>query len=205
MKKVMTVVLALVIATTALAQKGKDFEVMIEQIIKLQIHIHKVKKGWQIAKEGLNTIGNWTNGEYKLHTAHFNSLVTVNPNIKNSEKVTQARQIYREILREFNSTIIRAQSSGMFAPEEISYYNQVNERMILDCRELIENMTAMVSDGQLKMTDDERMANIDKYHEQMLANYTLARNFCADVRSVQIARKQYKEDAEQVRKLFGLH
>lgn len=202
MKKLMTAVLMMTITGTAIAQE--DFDVMVEQIVKLQIHIQKVKNGWEIAKDGLDKIGNWTNGEYKLHRDHFDSLVKVNPGIKNSQKVQASRQIYREILREFNLTIVRAQSSGMFAPQEIDYYNQVNERMIKDCRQLIESMTSMVTDGKLKMTDDERMENIDKYHQQMLANYTFTRNFCADIKSVQIARKKYKEDAEQVRKLFGL-
>lgn len=202
MKKLFTVVLMTVSICTAIAQE--DFDVMIEQIVKLQIHIQKVKNGWEIAKDGLDKIGNWTNGEYKLHRDHFDSLVKVNPGIKNSQKVQASRQIYREILREFNLTIVRAQSSGMFAPQEIEYYNQVNERMITDCRELIENMTAMVSDGKLKMTDDERMENIDRYYDQMLKNYAFARSFCADIKSVQIARRKYKEDAEQVRKLFGL-
>lgn len=204
MKKVMTVVLALAVAGTAIAQKSGDYKVMLQQIAKLQVQIYQVKQGYDIVRNGLNTIGNWTNGEYKLHQNHFNSLVNVNPNIKNSEKVQEARKIYREILREFNSAIVRAQGSGLFDPKEITYYNQVNERLIKDCRHLIESLTAMVSDGQLKMTDDERMANIDKYHAEMLSNYTFARNFCGDIRSTQLARKKYKDDAEQVRMLFGI-
>lgn len=95
MKKLIMLCLFAAIATATQAQnvaeltkqKKTQKKYLIEQIVALQLYISYVKKGYSIAKEGLNTISAFKRGEFNLHTNYFNSLKSVNPKIKQYAKV----------------------------------------------------------------------------------------------------------------------
>lgn len=201
MKRIITMVFALVVANVSQAQNAQQ-KMLMQHVAELQVQLGLVKKGYQIAKDGLNTVSNWTNGEYGLHKDHFNSLLKVNGSVKDSDKRQASWDVYREILREFNHAIHRAQSSSLFVQEEIKYFNDVYEKVMKDCREILDNISMVSSEGAIKMTDDERLARIDEYYDRMLDNYSFAKSFCTDIRVLAEARKRHKEDVEEVRKLF---
>ena len=200
-KGIMAVMLAL-LATTAIAQKNK--KVMLEQIAKLQAHLYQVKQGYNIAKKGINTITKWTNGEFDLHKLHFNSLKTVNPNVKDSQKIDACRDLYKEIVNGFTGVLNEAQSSGMFVAQEIQYFRSVYDNLIKNCIETMDNLKMVTSDGQVEMTDDQRMKRINECYEQMQENYAFAVAICTDMQALEHARRKHKQEAEQLRILFGL-
>lgn len=202
MKKGITAVLVVLLATTAMAQKNK--KVMLEQIAKLQAHLYQVKQGYNIAKKGLNTVTKWTKGEFDLHKVYLNSLKTVNPNVKDAQKIDACRDLYKEIVNGFTGVLDQSQSSGMFVPQEIQYFRSVYDNLIKNCIETMDNLKMVTSDGQVEMTDDQRMKRIDEYYAQMQENYVFAVAFCTDMQALENARRKHKQEAEQLRVLFGL-
>lgn len=194
----------MVVCITSSAMGQKNQKVMLEQIAKLQTQIANVKRGYDIAKKGLNTITKWTKGEFDLHKVYFKSLNNVNPNIKNTEKISACRDLYKEIVNGFTDVINDAQSSGLFVPQEIQYFREVYENLIKNCIETMDNLKAVTSDGQLEMTDDQRLKRIDEYYAQMQENYAFAVAFCTDIQALGHARIKYKEEVQQLRILFGL-
>src|SRR5690606_30664963 len=123
-------------------------------------------------------------GEFNLHKDHFNSLKTVNPNIKNMDKVGAARDLYKEIVNGCTEALNQAQSSGMFVPQEIQYFRGVYDKLIKDCLETLDNLKLITTDGKVEMTDDQRMARINKCHERMQENYAFAVAFCTDMKAL---------------------
>lgn len=202
MKKVVLAVMAVFVAATAMGQQNQKR--MLEQIAKLQIQIANVKRGYDIAKDGLNTITKWTNGEFDLHKAHFKSLKNVNPNIRDSEKPRACRELYKEIVNGVANALNDAQSSGMFVVQEIEYFRGVCDKLFQDCLETLDNLKMVTSDGQVEMTDDQRMKRVNEYYEQMQEHYAFAVAFCTDMKALEHARRKHKEDVEQRRRLFGL-
>lgn len=202
MKKGIMAAAVVLLATTAMGQKNQ--KVMLEQIVKLQAHLYQVKQGYNIAKKGLNTVTKWTNGEFDLHKVYFKSLKTVNPNVGGSQKIDACRDLYKEIVNGFTGVINQAQSSGMFVPQEIQYFRGVYDNLIKNCIETMDNLKMVTSDGQVEMSDDQRMKRINACYEQMQENYAFAVAFCTDMQALEHARRKHKQEAEQLRILFGL-
>lgn len=203
MKKIASLVLMIVFTSTAYSQKSKELQVLIQQIAKLKLQYEYVKKGYEIAQDGLTTIGNWTNGEFALHKDHFKSLRNVNPNIRNMDKVEITRELFNTIERQFNSTRSEAASSGMFAPQEIQYFKQVYDNVMQDCRQTVTRLNDVTTNNRYEMTDDQRMRRVEELHARMTDNYMFTQSFCNDIKAMQETRRRHKEEIKAVRQMFG--
>src|SRR5690606_229293 len=68
-------------------QKSTQKKYLVQQIAALQLYSGYLSKGYSIAKNGLNTIKSIKDGDILQHDNYFNSLTTVNPQIKRYQKV----------------------------------------------------------------------------------------------------------------------
>jgi hypothetical protein len=62
---------------------------MLQQIAALQAYITVAEKGYSIAEQGLQTIGQIKNGEFNLHSAFVSSLKAVSPAVGNMAEVAE--------------------------------------------------------------------------------------------------------------------
>jgi hypothetical protein len=114
----------IIISTLSDAAIGQK-KYMIQQIAALQVYIGYLQKGYSIAKKGLNVIGDLKKGEFNLHSTYFNSLKSVNPKIRNSEKVAGCITLQVQLLQVFNSTYQQLKQSKQFSENELSYMHSV--------------------------------------------------------------------------------
>ena len=104
-------------------QKKRQKKYLLQQIAALQIYVGYAQKGYQIAKEGLTTIGGFTRGEFNLHSDYFHSLKTVNPEIRKYAKVADIIALQVKIVQNYNTTYRRINSSNAFSKDDIIYGN----------------------------------------------------------------------------------
>src|ERR1700688_4752996 len=89
-----------------------DIQAMIKQILKLEIYIVDLEKGYKIAREGLTTIGEIKKGEFNLHNIFFSSLQSVNPSVAKYSKITEIILDQLSVVSNFKSLIKRLNNSG---------------------------------------------------------------------------------------------
>lgn len=200
---ILIISILLAVHTTAFGQK-KQIKVMLQQIAHLEIQKSQVKKYYDIAKKGLKEIGNWTNGEYKAHDEHFKSLNNVSSAVKNHPKVSQTKQLQQKIAQVTAKVYTEATAGAIFSADELAYFRRVFSRLQNDCKVSVEMLESVITDGKMKMTDDERIKRIDEIHEHMADNYTFAKHFCSDIKVMQFSRKGQKADAQRMRELHGI-
>ena len=88
-----------------LACHAQTLEVMAEQLAELQTLQQSTTKGYQIMGDGLDSIGQITNGEYQLHQAYFASLSTVSPAVSNDAQLTALRNLQTQLVQQINAAI----------------------------------------------------------------------------------------------------
>lgn len=185
-------------------QKKTQKKYLLQQIAALQVYIGYAKKGYKIAKEGLNTIGKFTKGEFNLHTDYFNSLKTVNPEIKRYAKVADIIVLQIKIVQNYNRTQRRLSSSDAFSGDELAYIGRIFSRLLDDCAQTIDELITITTDGRLEMKDDERMKRIDQLYSEMQDKYTFYQSFSNDAKSLAASRIKEKIDVQTGRALHGI-
>jgi len=155
----------------------EDIQAMLKQIAKLEIYIVDLEKGYSVAKEGLTTIGEIKNREFNLHSLFFGSLQKVNPSVAKYSKIAEiiADQVY--IVSQFKNLLARINSSGMINAREISYINAVYANITDECGKCLNALIAVTTDGNLEMSDNERIKRIDGIYDDMKDKYAFTMDF----------------------------
>lgn len=185
-------------------QKQTQKKYLLQQIAALQVYIGYARKGYNIAKEGLTTIGGFTRGEWDLHTGYIHSLKTVNPEIQRYARVADVMRFQLRILQDQNRTRRQLSSSGAFSNDELAYIGRVFSRLLDDCNKTLDELIMITTDGKLEMKDDERMKRIDELYWDMQDKFTFSQSFSNDAQTLAASRLKEKSDTQTSRVLHGI-
>ncbi len=212
MKRILIILLLAGCATSLRAQNFDEWfrqkktqkKYLIQQIAALQVYIGYAQKGYAIAKEGLDIIGNLKEGELGLHTDYFNSLKTVNPELRQYANVSDIMAIQAKIVQRCKQTRRRAQGSNLFNAEEKDYIGRVLDRLLDDCTNVLDELLTVATDGKLEMRDDERLERIDMLYQEMMRQYTFSQSFSNETLLMAMSRIKESHETETVRSLHGI-
>ena len=186
-------------------QKSTQTKYLLQQIAALQVYIKYTKDGYNIAKKGLNTVGNLSKGEFDLHGDYFESLKRVNPKIRTYPKVSNIMQLQRRIINRYNITRGELFANDVLSDEEKRSINNVYARLINDCEKSLDELISVMTDNKLEMKDEERIERIDKIHQDMQAKFMFCESFSAENKMLAIARLKERREVERSRIQQGLN
>ena len=176
---------------------------LLAQIAALQTYLYGLEKGYRITRDELTTISRIKDGELGLHTLYFNSLEAVSPAVRHYSKVKGIAQT------EDNADIVRKKmmdevsSVNLLSGSERMAMSGLNESIATDEAKDLKELKLLVSDDSLKMTDDERIKNIDRLYRSVQKKYVGVQWLVGNIHALVIGRKQQQKDAAVLKQLYG--
>ena len=137
-------------------QKKTQINYLKKQIAALMAYDDQLQQGYDIARDGTDAITTVKQADLDLHSGYFTSLKSVNPVIRGSPEVEETIRL-AEVVTEV------AEQAG-----------NAEAGVVTDCEEDIALLEMLITDGQLEMTDAERMKAIDVLYERMKRRCTAA-------------------------------
>jgi hypothetical protein len=180
-------------------QKETQIKYLVEQIGALQAYDEAVKKGYDIAHNGLTNVFNSKDGDYKQHSNYLLSLWKVKPSIKSYCKVLTILSLKADIEKQYRLT--KSSATEFLNDKERSYVNSVYASLISGCYDLADELQMIINDDQLQLKDDERIQRIDKIYLQMQDRYEFSQSFANEVKLLVMDRLK---EAKEVNKLYSL-
>ncbi len=180
----------------------KDY--LLKQIAALQVYIGYAEKGYSIAEKGLNTIRDIKNGDFNLHNDFFNSLTSVNPKVKKYAKVAAIIASQISIAKQTRNTLRQCTNVQQLTASELNYLHQVFNNLIDDCAKNLDELYAVITDGQMLMKDDERIKRIDKLYDDMQDKKVFVQSFSQSAKGLLVQRMNDQYDIQIEKKLYGL-
>jgi hypothetical protein len=212
MKKLLIISIVLLCAENLSAQTSSEWfrqkatqkKYLIQQIAALQVYSGYLSKGYSIAKNGINTIKSIKNGDKLQHSNYFNSLITVNPQIKRLKKVSGIIAMQLSITKQSGNAIKSFRNNHHFTPTEITYIQGGFEKLLSDCAKNLDELLNLITNGNLQMKDDERIKAIDKLYLEMEDKQQFIRAFTNNAAGLSIQRSNEENDIIISKKLNGL-
>ncbi len=212
MKKILIVFIVILCAGNLSAQTWSEWfrqnatqrKYLLQQIAALKIYTGYLSKGYSIAKNGLNTIKGFKNGDLWQHTNYFTSLVTINPKVKRYTRVADIISLQISITKQSASAIKNFKRNPHFTQTEINYLRQVLNSLLADCAKNLDELFSLITNGNLQMKDDERIKGIDKLYADMQNIQQFTRSFCNSATGLSIQRSNEANDIIISKKLNGL-
>lgn len=181
-------------------QKKTQLKYLAEQIAALKVYAVYLKKGYDIASTGLNTVRDFSKGEFNLHSSFINSLKTVSPMIRNNSKVADIIILQLEIGKAFRN--IGRDNLGVGT---LVYLDGVKNGLMEECEIDLEELLLVITSNKIEMKDDERLRRLDKIYENMLDKCAFAQSFCNQIGLLSGQRKAEQQSIDQLRKYYEIN
>lgn len=188
-------------AAEFLRQKKTQEKYLIKQLAYLELYSSEIRKGYELAKEGLGTIKGFTNGEFKLHEAFFDALATVSSVVRKDFRVVEIAKMQVNIRSSLGALV---ESSAL--PQALKeYIREVQKTVIEACDEDLNELLDIVLSGKVEMDDEARLERLKLVYEAMKEKAAFTRYFCAEVQGLLINQRGYEIDLESIRRFYEKH
>ena len=175
------------------------------QIAELKIYLELTKKGYKIAKQGLETIHSIKNGEFKLHKNFFDTLLIVNPAVSGSPRAKDITDLHGQINEICNKGPTLLAQGGQLTGEELSYIRKVYGKVYEDCQGILYALLTLIRHNNLKMNDAQRLERLEVLYSQMLSNYRFASGFQTQAVLLIKQRATETDQTQTIRDLHGIN
>ncbi len=204
MKKQFILLAISVCMTLSINAQSKQVKLYLKQIGLNEVLISYLKKAMTIAKVGLTTIGDITNGEFSLHRIFFDKLKSVNPKIKNMAKVADIITLQIQIIKNYQSSYKQIKASNQFSNAEIKYIYTVFSKLLEDTGNNLEELYKVLTADQYQMADNERIKHIDVLYLEMQSSYVFTQHFSKETLVMAMQRMKENNEVQQSRNWYGI-
>ncbi len=185
-------------------QNKTQKEYLAKQIAFLKLYSGYLKKGYNIARDGLGLINDLKKGEFDLHDVFYSSLKKVNPSIKGYSKVADAYANER-LIKLLASRLIHTTLANRYLPPDFKQHiSNTTTRLLDDVAMVTRQLEDIVSDGQIEASDDERLVSIDRLYSQSMQQLVFIRGFSAGVAAEMEQRKRESIENSSILRLHGI-
>lgn len=176
----------------------------IEKLVQLRQILSDMKTGYTIVSKGYGTIKNLSEGNYDLHETFLNGLLVVNPRLRKYQRVADIIRYQAELLKEYKSAFQGFKSSEKFTPEELTYMGNVYTNLFDRSLQNLDELTLVLTDSKLRMSDDERLSAIDRIYEEIQNKLSFLRTFNQQTKLIEQQRAKALQDAAEMKKLYDI-
>jgi hypothetical protein len=210
MKKILIVVCVAMFSTSfPVKAKAQVTELMqlalnIEKLAQFKQILSDLKKGYEIISGGYKTIKNISEGNFKLHQVFLDGLMEVSPAVKNYHRIADIINYQVLIVKEYKSAFSRFKSGRHFSEGEIEYISGVYANLFSLSVKNLEDLLTVVTAKKLRMSDDERLAAIDKIYADMQDKLLFLRSFNNNTSILSLQRERESRDINRVQQYYDV-
>lgn len=191
-------------ALFAQSTEAQQLLLNVEKLAQLKKILSNMKKGYEIVSTGYNTIKDISKGNFNLHDAFLNALLQVSPTVRKYKRVADILTCQSQIVKEYRSAFNRFKSTNMFNSSEITYMEDVYKNLFNKSLQNLDELGIVITAGKLRMSDDERIAAIDRIYKDISDKLVFLRGFNNESSVLAVQRGRELVDTKLSEKLNGL-
>lgn len=207
MKKTLLTTFLIAVALTRLAaqsQEAQQLALNIEKLAQFKRILTGMKKGYQILTTGYGAIKNLSEGNFNLHKTFLDGLMNVSPAVRKYKRIADITAGQLRLIKEYKAAFSRFKQDKNLNASELDYLSKVYSNLFNKGVEDLEELTMILTDGKLRMSDDERLEAIDRIGDNMQDKLTFLRQFNNSLAVLAVQRAREKKDIATLKKLYGI-
>lgn len=192
-------------SVAAQSQELQQLILNIEKLAQFKQILTDMKKGYQILNGGYNTVKDLSEGNFNLHETFLDAMLQVSPTVRKYKGVGDIIQYQVLLVKEYRVAFNRFKNSGNFNPDEIAYLENVYSKLFKESIRNLDELTTVISANTLRMSDDERLAAIDKVYADMQDKLSFLRNFNNNTSVLAVQRTKERNEINAMRSIYKVN
>lgn len=209
MKKIKGILLGLILVVSSSTVKAQSYEAQqllldFEKLLQLKEILDDMYKGYEILSKGYTSIKDISEGNFDLHKDFLDGLLDVNPYVKEYKRIADIIHYQILIVKNTSIALKNFEASDLFSSDEISYMKTIYTNLINESANNIDDLMTVITANQLRMSDDERLAAIDRIFNDVQDKLMFLKSFNNSTSVLAAQRKYELWEVEKGKILYGI-
>jgi hypothetical protein len=176
----------------------------LEKLNQFRAILTNMYKGYQILTKGYNNIKNLAEGNFNLHKVFLDGLLQASPTVKKYKRVADIISLQLVLVKEYKVAFRQFSSANILNADDLQYLQDVYQNLVDRSLKNLDELLMIVTSGQLRMNDAERMNAIDRIYTDMQDKLQFLRYFNDKTSLVIVQKKKGLQDVDDLSRLFGI-
>jgi hypothetical protein len=165
------------VGAQSLAQDVEQLALDYQKLSQLKKILSDMYTAYTVVSKGYNDIKGIAQGNFNLHQAFLDALLAVSPVVRDYVKVANIINNEAELVKEYKAAAKYFSSTGRFSSAELDYVNTMYGNLLNGSLRNLDELAMVITAGQMRMSDAERLAAIDRIDRDMTDKLTFLRTF----------------------------
>jgi len=203
MKKILLFIALVIINYKSRAQEQEVQQLLLnwERLTQFKKILQNMKDGYQVLHKGYTAIKDISEGNFSLHKTFLDALLEVSPAVRKYQRISDIINYQLRIVKNYKAAFNEFKSNGAFSSEEIAYLGKVYKNLLDASLKNVEELTLVITDGKLRMSDDERLQAIDRIYASIEDQYSFLKAFNNNTAVLALQRKSEKADIDMSKRI----
>ncbi len=185
------------------SQEAQQLLLNWEKLTQFKKILQDMYDGWKIINKGYTTIKDISSGNFNLHKNFLDALMEVSPVVKKYKRITDIINYQLLIVKQYKRAFQQFKDDGTFTSQEINYIGKVYSNLFNESIKNLDELFLVITSGQLRMSDDERMQSIDKIYDRIEDQFSFLQDFNSSTAYLSLQRKSEQTEIDMSRKILG--
>lgn len=192
----------------SLEAKSQEAEIQrlllnVKKLDQLKEMLEDMQEKYEILYQGYRQVKDLTEGNYRLHEVFLNRLVQVNPKVKSYHRVAEIIRLQIQLVKAIGAAKQQIGMHEVLDESELDQILKVYGSFSSSSLKNLEELTLLLTDGELEMDDWERLQGIDRVFESMQNLATGLGKYHVSVQNLTEMRKRNAWDAKTLENVLG--
>lgn len=189
--------------------KGQSFELQqllldVQKLAQEKQLLNDLYNGYEILSKGYGAIRDVSKGSFDLHKTFLDGLLTVSPAVKQYKRVADIINLQVRLVASYKSAWTRFRQDPHFTTSEIELLGNVYSGLISQTIELLNSLTMVLTDGELRADDGERIRQIDRIYSGMQDKWLFLQSIDNRTAWLSMQRAAATNENTRLKQLYGL-
>lgn len=205
MKKVLIILSFCCMSHVSFSQTQEIQQLLLnwEKLTQFKKILQDMYDGWKVINQGYNTIKDISSGNFSLHKGFLDALMEVSPEVKKYKRITDIVNYQLQIVKQYKLAFQQFKDDGTFTPQEIDYIGKVYSNLFNESVKNLDELFMVITAGQLRMSDDERMQAIDRIYTRIEEQFSFLQDFNSSTGYLSLQRKAEQTEINMSKKILG--
>ena len=187
---------------SAQSQEVTQLLLNVEKLAQFKQVLRQMKQGYNMLLEGYGTVKDLTKGNFSLHESFLDGLLKVSPTVKNYYAVGELLRSQVLLAQQAKQAYRSFSQSDCFRASELDYLARVYQRLLHESLQLIDELTVLLSNGALRMSEAERIQAIDKLLERQQERNEFLHHFNGQTQILKMQRLKELNDVRAAQRFY---
>jgi hypothetical protein len=188
----------------SIAQLMEQLTLDYQKLAGLKSILSQMYKGYEVLNKGYHSVKDVSQGNFSLHQAFLDGLLVVSPTVRKYPRVSDIINDQSTLIGEYHLAYSSFRKDKHFSPNEVDYMLTVYNNLVSNSLKNLDDLTMIMGDSKLRMTDGERLAAIDRIYTDGHGQLSFLRSFNDKNYRVAVQRAREAGDRETIKSLYGI-